>query len=555
MKAPKNNLDVTLQAEIVRLGQILSGGACRIINTPTIAPDALASETQRILGMVRKSPARILFGIKQNTVDPEDATRLKAFALIAWHMLGDVQQNCVSETALAIIDPNGIPCEQTILARDLLGRMVCDGVLGVAPNSGDYWDGRLTLPKTTFSWFCGGQESKGDFDPHKLDLARLRRGGVRGGVRDGKEDANNRGKSLTARQLYETVRKEVHGLDPQIKVLASRIALHTARAEWLKAGNEEHAIGNTVILLAGSSGSGKSFLVERMAVACKLPFVQVDSTSLTASGFVGADVDSLYQLATQSVGGNPAEASRGIIFLDEFDKKSSRYGRDVGGEAVQMELLSKLQSSATPFIVGGKRANDGQRAFLFDGRPTAYCLAGVFSGLDEVIERESGRRGIGFSSGAGARPNVHIADCLKKMGFLDELVNRISCVVRLPDPSFASVQSAVSKTIVEGFNNILLPRGIYLMPSESAIREIAGYAIESKAYYRGAKAVLATLVEELMFDPPPESTVIIERADVRRATNLLATGVVQSDEKPREGVTEAISDDEPDAQPDQKMGG
>lgn len=521
---PAEKLDVKLQAEVLQLGQSMSTtvrGSSRLLGQRQTRPEESGAEVERVLNLVRGSPARKLFGIRQGYVDGEDAVRLKTIAIIAWQMLGEANSVHANDIAKAVGDNKGVPCEQMLLVRDCLARMVCDGLLVVLPNSGDFLDCRLVLPRKTLSYMAGGSKSKADFDPQKLDMARLRRAGEQNG-----KDESGRIKMPTAKQLFWKVRKEVEGLDNEIKVLASRISLHATRAELLRAGGEDHALGQMVVVLVGSSGSGKSYLASKMAENCGLTYVEYDCTSLTASGFVGSDVDEPYRLLVNAAGGDAAKAAGGILLLDEMDKKASRQqGLDVGRQAVQMELLGRLQATA-PFVVGGKRSFDS-RPFLFDGRQTGYVLAGVFSGLDEVIEKRAGRRGIGFASEPGSRQHIRIGDCLKELGFLDELVNRISCVIRLPDPTFDSVMHAVAGTIVEGYNNILCSRGISLMPSESAARAIAGYAIESRAFYRGAKAVLATIVEELLFAPPHVGTAFINKDTARRAIERLSSGVVQ----------------------------
>ena len=292
----------------------------------------------------------------------------------------------------------------------------------------------------------------------------------------------------------------------------------------------------TVVCLVGSSGSGKSLLAGKVAAAAKIPFVQQDSTSLTSQGYVGDDLDSPYKILTNMVA-DAKEASRGIIFLDEFDKKSSRYGRDVSGIAIQQELLCRLQATS-PFLIGGKRQNDC-RPFLFDGRPTGYILAGVFSGLDEVMDKQAGKRGIGFASETGSRRHLYIQDCLKELGFLDELINRVSVVVRLTDPRIEHIMQATANGILNGYNQILAPKDIVLFPRDSAIRAIGDYSMQSKTFYRGAKAILATIVEEIFFDPHP-GVMFIELEDVRRAIDRLSSGHVQNDD----GGDSTGSDDE-----------
>jgi ATP-dependent Clp protease ATP-binding subunit ClpX len=400
---------------------------------------------------------------------------------------------------------------------------------------------------------AGGEKGKGDFAINKIDQCRY----GRKGERDGDGGTGIRGKVPTAKELFEKVRQEVVGLDPQIRVLASRIALHAARAEILRASTDDCAVGQMVVVLVGSSGAGKSFVASRLAAHCGLGFCQYDSTVLTSQGYVGADLDEPYRLLVNSVGGDAKEASRGIILFDEFDKKSTRYGRDVCTQSIQQELLGKLQT-ASPFVIGGKRSSD-ILPFLFDGRRTGYFLAGVFSGLDEVIRKKAGRSGIGFASEGGSRRHVYVQDALRDFGYLDELVNRVSCVVRLPDPTVSNLEQAIAGTIEDGFSQILLTKGIALHLGDSAVRLIARYAAGTKTFYRGARQVLGVIAEELMFDPKP-TAYLIGKADVRRAIERLSSGIVQPDDgggagRPVERNGLASPDADQDATPESELAG
>ncbi len=524
MKTTEVQLDLKTQAAILQLGRMLAHGDG---GSSPISPEALQAEVERVLALIRTSSARRLFGIRCGFGCADDILRLKTIAHIGWQIIGEANScNPIDDVVREVMQGDmGPHCERLLYTRDALAKMVCDGLLCVAYDSGEFWGARLSLPKRTYSWLCGGNESKGDFDPGKIAIGRLNRGLV--------QVPKAEAVPLhvpTAKQIYEAVRREVVGLDSQVRVLASRIALHVARAELLKAGKQDQAVGNTVVLLAGNSGSGKSYIVERTAAAAALPFCQIDATTLTASGYVGSDVDEIYKLLVNATNGDAVAASRGLCFIDEFDKKSTRYARggadcrDVGGESVQMELLSKLQASTTPFVVGGKRGSDG-RSFLFDGRPTGYILAGVFAGLDEAAEKLAGRQGIGYASEAGSRQHVRISDCLKSLGFIDELVNRVSLVIRLPDPTIENVIRATAGGILEGFNLVLAVKGIVLLPTDSAIRAIGDYSMQTKAFFRGAKAVLSVLAEEQLFDPR-KGTVIIEATDVRRAVDRLSSGFI-----------------------------
>ncbi len=543
-----------LPAAILELGGMLSNNAKGIMlgrdtNLPSLS--MVGSETTRILSLVRPSvDMRKILGIHSVEKRDDDGIRLQALAYLAWQSIAEgTDSNAISEVAYAVmLVHKESQHEQLLLTRDCLARMVRAGLLKVKYEDRTHWDGKVFLPQRTFSYLCGGMASLGDFLPSKISAAG------RDELPDEDESTKPASSKIpTAKELYDEVRSVVIGIDPQVKVLASRFALHVARADAIKAGVDDNTVGQMVVCLVGSSGASKSYLASRMAKSSGLPYTQFDATTLTASGYVGSDLDDVYKLLVGSAGGNATVASRGVCFLDEFDKKSTRYGRDVNGEAVQMELLSKLQATSTPFLIGGKRSGDFGRQFPFDGRPTGYILAGVFSGLDEEIEKMEGRKNIGFACQAGGRQHIRITDCLKELGFLDELVNRIGLVMRLPDPTMENVMRATSGGILDGFNAVLASKNISILLTSEAVRAIGDYAMLTRGFYRSSKSVLATLIEEVMYDPPKAKVVVFSDGDVRRAVQRLSSGFVLSDDN-RVDLAASEFAAEPDGDPDGEAG-
>ena len=78
------------------------------------------------------------------------------------------------------------------------------------------------------------------------------------------------------------------------------------------------------LLMVGSSGTGKTLSVKTIAKLFDLPYIIADATTLTEAGYVGEDVTSLIKRLIQNAGNDIAKAQRGIIFIDEIDKKSRK---------------------------------------------------------------------------------------------------------------------------------------------------------------------------------------------------------------------------------------
>ena len=74
------------------------------------------------------------------------------------------------------------------------------------------------------------------------------------------------------------------------------------------------------ILLIGPTGSGKTLFARTLADKMQVPFAIADATTLTESGYMGDDVDSVIERLLAVADYNIELAQKGIIFIDEIDK-------------------------------------------------------------------------------------------------------------------------------------------------------------------------------------------------------------------------------------------
>ena len=516
--------DVKLQAEILQLGKDLAArrtSSMRLHGQKQATPEEIAAGEERLLQTIRSLPVRRLLGIRANFVTENDVIRLRTLAYIGWEMLTQTSPGTqIEAVTAAIADPKKPFCEQVLLVRDALARMTSDrNMLVLSPETGGKWGGRILLCPRVYSWLAGGHKSRADFCPAKQASDRLKSYGER----DGKAEQTAQAKVPTAKEIYDAVCRKAVGVEPQARLLASRMALHLLRCEAKDHGSAEQVVGTQVAVILGESGVGKSYVAEALAVACKIPKIIFPANTLTSEGYIGGKVDDIFRILVASTQGDVKAAEKGsLVILDEADKLDLRGDRsDVATRAVQAELLMPIQGCE--FLVG-KRQSDSGRSFMFDSGYLAWCLLGCFPDVEKIVERLSGSSRIGFATQAGDRSHPRVLDALREY-FLDELVNRVSCVVALPSPREADLRVATSGQIQAGFNDLLRRRDIVLHLKDEAVRSIASYASESRTYYRGCKQVVGDLVSELLYDSKPD-VYLLGAADVRRAIDRLANGTV-----------------------------
>ena len=134
---------------------------------------------------------------------------------------------------------------------------------------------------------------------------------------------------------------------------------------------------NVGILLSGDSGVGKTYMVQLIADYLGVPFVRVDSTTLTSPGYSGRDLEEVVYELYEKCGKDVKKAEYGIIFFDEIDKKGSGRKDDVAGQAVLNHLLTLLDGSDI-YAVKSTKAYGPQDEVKINSKHMVIIAAGSF---------------------------------------------------------------------------------------------------------------------------------------------------------------------------------
>ena len=324
--------------------------------------------------------------------------------------------------------------------------------------------------------------------------------------------------------IYESLRKTVIGMDPVVRRFSVQMAMHLKRVAIADKGGVPSSTP-VCVLLCGVSGSGKTFIASEFGKISGLPFAVGDMSSVTASAYVGTSVDELFY-GFMKKGTTLSDVQRGILFLDEIDKKrtNNRGGDfDATGVGVQYELLRMLEGARIQ--IGGKRGNDSSpRGFLETGS-MAFILGGAFSSVSAALadKKNKAKGPIGFSCGSDATRMAPDVRELLLDYFIPELVNRIGSVIVVPTPSLSQlieIASAPTGIIAKQNQYLMSSFGIQVQLSPDAIQEIAAWSLETKTFARGMRSLLQTLVEESIFEEL-KGDLNLWKADVRRAIDGL----------------------------------
>ena len=268
-------------------------------------------------------------------------------------------------------------------------------------------------------------------------------------------------------------------------------------------------IEKTSCIIAGESGTGKTYMLRMLAKYLNIPFYISDASGLTQAGYVGDDVENCVLGALRDCNFNVQAAQHAIIVLDEFDKlsrkgESTSITRDVGGEGVQQSLLKLVEGYKVQVPPNGGRKHPEQECIEVDTTNILFFGIGAFEGLDKIIERRKNKKVIGFNSvmnngNADNEEEDLLSDIttedLKKFGIIPELIGRFPLVTHvkpLTEEEMYQVLTEPKNSIIKQYQKMMWIDNIDLIFEEKALRLIA-----KNAALRG---VIDKVLAELMFE-------------------------------------------------------
>ncbi len=299
--------------------------------------------------------------------------------------------------------------------------------------------------------------------------------------------------------------------------LKKELETNTINEDYIKAS----------ILLIGPTGSGKTLLVNTLSRILNVPFVKVDATAMTKTGFVGDSIQDavreLYYMSEEDL----SRAEHGIILVDEIDKLAGGSRDDyisnsvVTGKGVQQELLRPMENSMIDLfsqtnihsirsmIQGGEIENK-----KISTRNILFILAGAFEGIEELILKRH-RKEDGHAIGFGGKKLLTVQDVsldaiqpadLMEYGLIPELVGRITYTVPLErldaEKLFQILRDAQGSISRQMEQDIHDATGKKIHFSDEALHWIAQEAARFQTGGRALTEICHRVMNELLFHLP-----------------------------------------------------
>lgn len=259
------------------------------------------------------------------------------------------------------------------------------------------------------------------------------------------------------------------------------------------------------VLIIGNSGTGKTATIEQIAKRLHIPYTIEDATKYTQEGYYGADVNDMIFNLLENSEFDFERAQKGIIIIDEIDKKAGHGEHDVSGVEVLKSLLKIIEG--TKIKIPDPTDPFAEKLQDFDTKNIVIIFLGAFSGLDKIRDKRLNKNPLGFvcetSTESNAQQTRFLKQDLVEYGMPEEFVGRIDSIIemnKLTKQDLALILKKSKLSVFRRYQAELREKGITLTYNGKLFELIAEKSLALDTGARELSNTVNYIFENILYD-------------------------------------------------------
>lgn len=306
--------------------------------------------------------------------------------------------------------------------------------------------------------------------------------------------------SVNVSEIKAEIKKKVIGQDRAIDAVVNNIYFNQ---KYIDTGDRDLLRNKANIILDGSTGTGKTFILDEVADKLNLPIVITGVTNYSSVGYKGASLDDILVRLLDKAQGDLELAERGIVAFDEFDKLGGFADNDIAmRKAMQQELLTFISGNKYDVIYKNQ-------SYTFDTSKLTFIGMGAFTKLRERKIKDNEKKykaSIGFSTHSDEEIERHYTitkDDYVSEGLERELVGRFPCLTYTNDLGVKDLERILTESITSPLEGLRITgniMGCKIVVSPEMIHDIAQRAFDTNTGARGLIEIVQSLKDVISND-------------------------------------------------------